>query len=189
MSFRRPVHAFCLLVLALFASSAQAIDCDHSDVNYDMRRLLGKTENVCQSYGGKVMLIVNVASHCGFTPQYEGLEKVYKAYREQGLVVLGFPSGDFMDQEFEDEGEIQKFCKANFGVSFPMFGKTSVKGEQANPLFKTLTAKTGEAPGWNFNKYLVGRDGKVIAHYGSMTKPDGKDLQAAIESALKAPTP
>ena len=154
-----------------------------------MRRLLGKTENVCQSYGGKVMLIVNVASHCGFTPQYEGLEKVYKAYREQGLVVLGFPSGDFMDQEFEDEGEIQKFCKANFGVSFPMFGKTSVKGEQANPLFKTLTAKTGEAPGWNFNKYLVGRDGKVIAHYGSMTKPDGKDLQAAIESALKAPTP
>ncbi len=103
--------------------------------------------------------------------------------------MLGFPSGDFMDQEFDDEGEIQKFCKGNFGVSFPMFGKTSVKGDEANPLFKTLTAKTGEAPGWNFNKYLVGRDGKVIAHYGSTTKPDSKDLQKAIESALKAPAP
>lgn len=189
MNLRHPVRACLLLLLAAVVPTAHAIDCGHSDVNVEMRRLLGKPENVCQSYGGKVMLIVNVASHCGFTPQYEGLEKVYKSYRDQGLVVLGFPSGDFMDQEFGDEGEIQKFCKANYGVTFPMFGKTSVKGEQANPLFKTLTAKTGEAPGWNFNKYLVGRDGKVIAHYGSTTKPDSKDLQQAIESALKAPAP
>ena len=188
MSVPRPA-ALCLRILLcallVVAPGAQAIDCDQSDVNVEMRRLLGKPENVCQSYGGKVMLIVNVASHCGFTSQYEGLEKVYKTYREQGLVVLGFPSGDFMGQEFDDEGEIQKFCKSNFGVSFPMFGKTAVKGEQANPLFKTLTAKTGEAPGWNFNKYLVGRDGKVIAHYGSTTKPDSKDLKKAIETALK----
>jgi glutathione peroxidase len=189
MAIRHPFGACLVLLLAAAAPAAQAIDCDHSDVNVEMRRLLGKPENVCQSYGGKVMLIVNVASHCGFTPQYEGLEKVYKNYQSQGLVVLGFPSGDFMDQEFDDEHEIQKFCKANYGVSFPMFGKTSVKGDQANPLFKTLTAKTGEAPGWNFNKYLVGRDGKVIAHYGSTTKPDSKDLQKAIESALKAPAP
>lgn len=176
----------CAWTLAL---PAHAIDCDASDVNVEMRRLLGKPENVCQSYGGKVMLIVNVASHCGFTSQYEGLEKVYKTYRDQGLVVLGFPSGDFMGQEFDDEAKIQEFCKANFGVSFPMFGKTSVKGEQANPLFKTLTAKTGEAPGWNFNKYLVGRDGKVIAHYGSRTKPEAKELRKAIESALAARAP
>ncbi|MCC2658281.1 MAG: glutathione peroxidase [Panacagrimonas sp.] len=186
MSFRPFLWVVCGW-LAL-VSSAHAIDCGASDVNVEMRRLLGKPENVCQSYGGKVMLIVNVASHCGFTSQYEGLEKIYRSYRDQGLVVLGFPSGDFMDQEFDDEGDIQKFCKANFGVSFPMFGKTSVKGEQASPLFKTLSAKT-EAPGWNFNKYLVGRDGKVIGHFGSLTKPDAKDLRQAIETALKAPAP
>jgi glutathione peroxidase len=187
MSIRHLLLIVCGWLILLPA--ARAIDCGASDVNVEMRRLMGKPENVCQSYGGKVMLIVNVASHCGFTSQYEGLEKVYKSYQDQGLVVLGFPSGDFMDQEFDDEAEIQKFCKSNFGVSFPMFGKTSVKGDQANPLFKTLAARTGEAPGWNFNKYLVGRDGKVIAHYGSMTKPDAKELRQAIESALKAPTP
>jgi glutathione peroxidase len=192
MAIRRPFLT-CLLSLACgwlaLAAPARAIDCGASDVDVEMRRLLGKPENVCQSYGGKVMLIVNVASHCGFTSQYEGLEKVYKTYRDQGLVVLGFPSGDFMDQEFDDEAEIQKFCKSNFGVSFPMFGRTSVKGDHANPLFKTLAARTGEAPGWNFNKYLVGRDGKVIAHFGSTTKPQGKELTRAIEAALKAPAP
>lgn len=176
-----------LLLVLLWASSfgVAAIDCDTTDVDVEMRRLLGKPENLCQTYGGKVMLVVNVASHCGFTPQYEGLEKVYKTYKDRGLVVLGFPSGDFMGQEFEDEAEIQKFCKANFGVSFPMFGKTVVKGDLANPLFRTLAAKTGEAPGWNFNKYLVGRDGKVIAHFDSDTKPQGKAMRDAIETALR----
>lgn len=179
----RAFTALCLLCASLSAQAA--LDCPASDVNVEMRRLLGKPENVCQTYGGQVMLIVNVASHCGFTSQYEGLEKLYNSYKDRGLVVLGFPSGDFGDQEFGDEGEIAKFCKSNFGVSFPMFGKTAVKGEQANPLFKTLSAKTGEAPGWNFNKYLVGRDGKVIAHFGSSAKPDGKAMREAIEAALK----
>ncbi|MGQ0698648.1 MAG: glutathione peroxidase [Panacagrimonas sp.] len=176
---------FLIAVLfGFFSLAAHALDCADTDVNVEMRRLLGKPENVCQSYGGKVLLVVNVASHCGFTPQYEALEKVYKTYKDQGLVVLGFPSGDFGGQEFEDEGKIEKFCKANFGVSFPMFGKTAVTGEQANPLFRTLTQKTGEAPGWNFNKYLVGRDGKVIAHFPSKTTPDGAELGKAIKLAL-----
>lgn len=176
-----------LLIVAslLMSLSAHALDCAATDVNVDMRRLLGKSENLCQTYGGQVMLVVNVASQCGFTPQYEGLEKLYQSYKDRGLVVLGFPSGDFMGQEFDDEGEIAKFCKANYGVSFPMFGKTSVKGRDANPLFRRLADKTGEAPGWNFNKYLVGRDGKVIAHFGSNTKPDSKALREAVETALK----
>ena len=174
-----------LLLLAIVSCGARAIDCPASDVDVEMRRLLGKPENLCQTYGGKVMLVVNVASHCGFTPQYEGLEKLYRSYKDRGLVVLGFPSGDFGGQEFDDEAKIAKFCKANFGVSFPMFGKTAVTGPQANPLFRTLATKTGEAPGWNFNKYLVGRDGKVIAHFGSDDQPDGKAMTGAIESALK----
>lgn len=177
-------HLIAAAVFGLFSLGAQALDCAGTDINVDMRRLLGSSENLCQSYGGKVLLVVNVASHCGFTPQYEALEKVYKTYKDRGLVVLGFPSGDFGGQEFEDEGKIEKFCKANFGVTFPMFGKTSVKGDQANPLFKQLIQRTGQAPGWNFNKYLVGRDGKVIAHYPSQAKPDGTQLTQAIESAL-----
>lgn len=177
--------ATATLLLSLISFHGHALDCAATDVNVEMRRLLGQPENLCQSYGGKVLLVVNVASQCGFTPQYEGLETLYKTYKDRGLVVLGFPSADFGGQEFDDEQQIAKFCKANFGVSFPMFGKTAVKGEQANPFFKTLTAKTGEAPGWNFNKYLVGRDGKVIAHYPSGAKPDGKLLTQAIEAALK----
>jgi glutathione peroxidase len=172
--------------LLLLCASAQALDCAATDVNVDMRRLLGTPENLCQAHGGKVMVIVNVASHCGFTSQYEGLEKLYRSYKDRGLVVLGFPSGDFGDQEFSDEGEIAKFCKSNFGVSFPMYGKTAVKGDQANPLFRTLAQRTGEAPGWNFNKYLVGRDGKVIAHFGSSARPESKALREAIEAALQA---
>ncbi|MGQ0620635.1 MAG: glutathione peroxidase [Panacagrimonas sp.] len=180
---------FMTVLLACAASfKALALDCANTDVDVEMRRLLGKPENVCQVYGGKVMLVVNVASHCGFTPQYEGLEQVYKKYGDRGLVVLGFPSGEFGDQEFSDEGQIAKFCKANFGVSFPMFGRTTVLGTQANPLFRTLTARTGQAPDWNFNKYLVGRDGKVMAHFGSDVKPDSARLTQAIEDALERPT-
>lgn len=174
-----------LAMLSLFAASASAIDCASTDIDASQRRLLGPTENICQTYGGKVLLVTNVASHCGFTKQYEGLEKLYKTYEGKGLVVLGFPSGDFAGQEFEDEAEIAKFCKQNFGVTFPMFSRSSVKGDQANPLFKKLTAETGQAPAWNFNKYLVGRDGKVIAHFGSKVEPDSAELTKAIEEALK----
>jgi glutathione peroxidase len=173
-----------LVLFSLFAASAHAIDCASSDINQSQRRLLGPAENICQTYGGKVLLVTNVASHCGFTKQYDGLEKLYKTYEAKGLVVLGFPSGDFAGQEFEDEAEIAKFCKQNFGVTFPMFSRSSVKGEAANPLFKGLTAKTGKEPAWNFNKYLVGRDGKVIAHFGSKVEPDSPEITKAIEAAL-----
>jgi glutathione peroxidase len=173
-----------MLVFTFFAFNANALDCASTDIDASQKRLLGATENICENYGGKVLLVTNVASHCGFTRQYEGLEKLYKDNKDKGLVVLGFPSGDFNGQEFADEAEIAKFCKLNFGVSFPMFSKSSVKGDEANPLFKRLIAKTGEAPGWNFNKYLVGRDGKVIAHFGSKVEPDSPELKQAIETAL-----
>ncbi len=176
--------ALSLFSLSLFSPGANAIDCARSDIDASQRRLLGPTENICQTYGGKVLLVTNVASHCGFTPQYEGLETLYKTYEDKGLVVLGFPSGDFNNQEFEDEGEIAKFCKQNFGVTFPLFSRSSVKGPDANPLFKALAAKTGQEPGWNFNKYLIGRDGKVIAHFGSKVAPDGPELTKAVEAAL-----
>ena len=173
-----------LVLLSLFAVSANAVDCATTDINANHRRLLGDSENICKTYGGKVLLVTNVASKCGFTPQYEGLEKLYKDYQSKGLVVLGFPSGDFMGQELDKEEDIATFCKANYGVTFPLFSKSSVKGDKANDLFKTLTAKTGKAPAWNFNKYLVGRDGKVIAHFGSRVTPDSPEITKAIEAAL-----
>jgi glutathione peroxidase len=172
-------------VFGMFAMNANALDCASTDIDASQRRLLGASENICDVYGGKVLLVTNVASHCGFTNQYEGLEKLYKENKEKGLVVLGFPSGDFKDQEFESEAQIAEFCKMNFGVTFPMFSKSSVKGDQANPLFKKLITKTGEEPGWNFNKYLIGRDGKVIAHFGSKVEPDSPQLTQAIQAALK----
>ena len=180
------MRALLAIALLLFLNLSRAGDCRGTAIDVDMRRLMGGSENLCDTYGGKVLLVVNVASQCGFTPQYEALEELYRDYRDQGLVVLGFPSGDFGGQEYEDEAQIAKFCKVNFGVSFPMFGKSAVKGEQANPLFKQLTAETGDAPGWNFNKYLVGRDGRAIAHFSSLTKPDSRKLKKALEAALAA---
>ena len=169
-------------VMALAAGSSAEKGPDYV-LGYTMNRIDGTPQKL-SDYEGKVVLIVNVASQCGLTAQYKGLEKLYKAYEGKGLVVLGFPSGDFAGQEFEDEAEIAKFCKQNFGVTFPMFSRSSVKGDAANPLFKELTAKTGKAPTWNFNKYLVGRDGKVIAHFDSKVEPDSAELTKAIEAAL-----
>ena len=143
-----------------------------------------KPQPLCQ-YAGRVLLVVNTASFCGYTPQYEGLEALYARYRERGLVVLGFPSNDF-NQEKGSNKEIADFCENTFGVKFPMFGKTSVKGAEANPLFRQLAAQTGNAPTWNFHKYLIGRDGKVIAHYGSTTRPDDPTLLRALEQQLAA---
>jgi glutathione peroxidase len=138
-------------------------------------------------YKGKVLLIVNVASKCGYTPQYQGLEALYRKYKEQGLVVVGFPSNDFKQQEPGTEQEIVQFCKAKYDVTFPLFAKVTVKGPDKAPLYKYLTE--GDHPGksevgWNFNKYLVGRDGKVIAHYDSKVKPDDPALTGAIEKSL-----
>jgi glutathione peroxidase len=134
-------------------------------------------------YAGKVTLIVNVASKCGFTPQYQGLEAMYRKYKDRGLVVLGFPSNDFMWQEPGSNDEIAAFCKRTYGVSFPMFAKVSVRGGAQHPLYGYLTAEKGRVM-WNFTKFLVGKDGRVIDKFGSSVKPDDAGLTAAIERAL-----
>jgi len=140
-------------------------------------------QNLCQ-YQGKVILAVNTASFCGFTSQYESLEKVYAKYKDKGLVVLGFPSNDFGQQEPGSNKEIADFCKNTYDVKFPMFAKSSVSGSNANPLFKMLIAKTGTTPKWNFYKYLIDRNGNVVDSYGSMTKPTSSTITAEIEKLL-----
>lgn len=158
-------------------------------------------------YAGKVALVVNVASKCGFTPQYDGLEKLYTAYRDKGFVVLGFPANDFGAQEPGTHDEIATFCSATYGVDFPMFAKIAVTGAQKHPLYQALTAAAPTAQGdkegfrerlrsfgmtpnpdpevlWNFEKFLVGRDGEVVARFAPTTTPDDAGLLSAIESAL-----
>ncbi len=142
-------------------------------------------QNLCQ-YQGNVILIVNTASFCGFTQQYEGLEKLYSRYKDRGLVVLGFPSNDFGNQEPGSNKEIAEFCSGTFGVKFPMVAKTSVKGPKANPVFKQL-ARQSEFPGWNFHKYIVGRDGKLIRSFSSQVAPSDRQIITEIERALAAP--
>lgn len=141
-----------------------------------------KPQSLCQ-YAGKVLLVVNTASFCGFTPQYRGLEALDRKYRDKGLVVLGFPSNDF-SQETGSNKDVADFCENTFGVKFPMFVKSSVRGSDANPLFKELARQTGTTPKWNFYKYLVGRDGKVVAAYSSMTTPDDRELLGTLEKQL-----
>lgn len=156
----------------------------------DYRVLAGKdTVNLAQAYGGRVLLVVNTASKCGFTPQYEGLEALHAKYGERGFAVLGFPSNDFMGQEPGSEEEIQEFCTLTYGVKFPMFEKVQVRGDGATPLYRDLAAATGEQPGWNFHKYLIDRSGKVVASFGSRTKPEDPKLVAEIERLLAEPAP
>jgi glutathione peroxidase len=143
-------------------------------------------QNLCQ-YAGKVLLVVNTASYCGFTPQYEGLEALHAKYAGRGLVVLGFPSNDFGQQEPGSSREIADFCFNTYGVKFPMFAKSVVVGKQANPLFVSLAQATGKAPGWNFHKYLIDRQGRVLGSFVSDVKPTDPVLIAAIEKALAQP--
>ena len=140
-------------------------------------------QDLCQ-YAGKVVLVVNTASYCGFTKQYEGLEKLYAKYGSRGLVVLGFPSNDFGKQEPGSAKEIADLCYNTYGVKFPMFAKTVVTGSAANPLHAQLIKATGKEPKWNFTKYLIDRNGKVIEHYPSKVEPDDKQLVGKIEQAL-----
>jgi len=140
-------------------------------------------------FQGKVLLIVNVASKCGFTGQYAGLEKLYQTYRQRGLEILGFPANDFLWQEPGTNEEIQQFCTRTYGVTFRMFAKIVVKGEGQHPLYRFLTDKEtnpefGGGISWNFNKFLIGRDGRILARFGSRTKPDDADLIKALEAAL-----
>lgn len=154
-------------------------------LDHSYRPLAGKDKvDLGQTYGGDVLLIVNTASKCGYTPQFEALEALHTKYAGQGFAVLGFPSGDFKGQEFEDEDKIREFCTLTYGVKFPMFEKVHVVGDQVTPLYRDLAEATGEVPQWNFHKYLVGRDGRVLASFGSKTEPDATAVVEAIERAL-----
>ena len=158
--------------------------------DFTMQDIDGKSVSL-SAFKGKVLLIVNVASKCGFTGQYAGLEKLYSTYTNRDFVVLGFPANDFLGQEPGTEAEIKNFCTLTYGVTFPMFAKISVKGKDIHPLYKFLTSKEtnpkfGGSISWNFNKFLIGRDGAIMGRFGSRTKPDDKELLAAVEQALKA---
>jgi glutathione peroxidase len=161
-----------------------------ADSIYDIPvRTIAGLETTLAAHRGRVMLIVNVASRCGFTPQYEGLERLYRKYSDRGLVVLGFPCNQFAGQEPGDEAEIQKFCKLSYDVSFPLFAKIDVRGKTIHPLYRWLTqAKPGllgsKAVKWNFTKFLVGRDGQVVERFAPSDKPE--DLESRLERALGA---
>lgn len=182
-----PFVRFSLVLGALWLAApaqAQSSACP-ATLNHTLLRLQDeKPQSLCQ-YSGKVILAVNTASYCGFTGQYKGLEALHARYKAEGLVVLGFPSNDFA-QEKGSNREIAEFCENTFGVQFPMFAASSVKGAQANPFFKQLQSLGAPAPKWNFYKYLIGRDGRLVDSYGSMTGPDNKGLVQAIERSLKA---
>jgi len=180
-----------VIIAGLFCHQAVAEDAAKSIYDFTMSDIDGQEVELAQ-YKGKVVLIVNVASRCGFTPQYAGLEKLYKKYGDQGFVILGFPANNFMRQEPGTNEEIKSFCSLNYGVTFPMFSKISVKGSDIHPLYAYLTGRETNAEfaggiTWNFNKFLVGRDGKIINRFGSRTAPQDDKVVSAIEKALAQP--
>ncbi len=172
-----------LAPMAAFGEGAQVLD-------HKMKDIDGKDVDLAQ-YKGKVVLIVNVASKCGLTPQYEQLVAIQKKYKEQGFTILGFPANDFLGQEPGTNEEIKTFCSTKFGVDFPLFSKITVKGEEKAPLYKELTSKdtNGEFAGdikWNFEKFLVNKEGIVVARFAPPIKPDADEVVAAIEKELKS---
>ena len=171
-------------LLALMAATA-ALSSDGSLLDQEFRRLASdEVVNLGETYRGKVILVVNTASKCGNTPQYDGLEKLYDEYQDDGLVILGFPSNDFFGQEPGTEEEIQEFCRLTYGVRFPMFEKVTVKEGEAHPFFEQLAAAAGTYPTWNFHKYLIGRDGQVVAEFSPRTQPYDDKLVSSIRDAL-----
>ncbi|MGV8711865.1 MAG: glutathione peroxidase [Nitrosomonas sp.] len=174
-----------LTVIAILLANP-AFACNSTLLDQNFRKLAAEeTVNLCQAYAGKVVLVVNTASKCGYTPQYEGLEQLFEKYQSKGLVVLGFPSNDFMGQEPGTETEIQDFCRLTYDVKFPMFEKTPVKKEHAHPFYAQLAELSGTYPTWNFQKYLIGRDGKYITFFTPHTKPSDPMVITAIEQALQ----
>jgi glutathione peroxidase len=171
------VSAAGFLVNGMAAANCPAL------LNHKFNSLQGAPQNLCQ-YAGKVVLVVNTASFCGYTPQYQGLQAVQDKYKDQGLVVLGFPANDFGQQEPGSNAEVADFCERTYKVKFPMSEKTSVVAGQANPLHEQLFKATGERPKWNFHKYLIGRDGKTVQSFSSKVAPDSPALTGAIEQLL-----
>jgi len=169
-----------LLAMLLLCAPLAAKEGPMSLHDLTVNTLAGKPQPL-SAYKGKVVLVVNTASECGYTPQYAGLEKLYEEYKDKGLVILGFPSNDFGKQEPGSAEQIATFCKKNYGVSFPMFEKVVIKD---SPVYKFLTQKQPE-PKWNFTKYLVGKDGQVRASFPSKVAPEAKELRDAIDAALK----
>ena len=170
------------IFLTLIVGNYVFADCPKV-LDHDVRLLdSSKTVNLCQ-YEDKVILAVNVASRCGFTYQYESLQALYEKYAEEDFVILGFPSRDFMFQEYSDESKVKEFCSTEYGVTFPMFATSSVKGRKANSFFKALTEKSGVRPGWNFHKYLVSKNGKVIS-FDTKVEPDSEILAKEISKLL-----
>jgi glutathione peroxidase len=176
-----------LLVCAAFA--AASMFSASSIYDFTLNSITGQPTPLAQ-YKGKVVMLVNVASKCGYTPQYKGLEALYKRYEAKGLVILGFPANNFLWQEPGSNAEIQAFCKRNYDVTFPMFAKISVKGSDQAPLYQYLTDKkanptTGGGIGWNFTKFLVDRNGKIVARFDSSVEPESGEVTKAIEAALQ----
>jgi glutathione peroxidase len=166
------------------AQSSNAAVCGDKKA-YELRRLDSEVvEDFCATYAGKVVLVVNTASRCAYTGQYEGLEKLYADYRERGLVVVGFPSNDFGNQEPGSEKSIKSFCRLTYGVRFPMYAKSRVRGEGADPLFQALYQASGERPRWNFHKYLINRNGELVGSYRSSVAPGNKKFINAIETIM-----
>jgi glutathione peroxidase len=175
-------------LFAVIAASARAEDSAAGPLGFKMKSINGEDVDLSQ-YKGKVVLMVNVASKCGLTPQYEGLESVYEKYQDKGFVVLGFPCNGFLWQEPGSDAQIAEFCSKTYQVKFPMFSKIEVNGKNASPLYQYLTALDTNPTGkgkisWNFEKFLIGRDGKVVARFSPRTEPDSKEVVAAIETEL-----
>jgi len=173
-----PVTLLCLTLISEVSMAA----CPDL-LNHQMNNLDGKPIDLCE-FAGKVVLAVNTASYCGNTPQYKGLEALYQKYKDQGLVVVGFPANDFGSQEPGSSKEIKDFCELTYGVKFPMVEKTSVVAGKANPVFAQLERMTGDAPEWNFHKYLISRDGKRAFSFSARTQPESKDVVARIEELI-----
>lgn len=180
--------ATCLFagVVALTSVSAFAEEKGSKVLEHTMKSIDGKDVNLAEKYKGQVVLVVNVASKCGATPQYKQLEALQDKYHEKGLSVVGFPCNQFGGQEPGTEEEIVKFCKAKYDVSFDLFSKIDVNGDAAAPIYKQLTAKDGPIK-WNFEKFVIGRDGKVAAHFPTKTSPDAPEVVQAIETELAKP--
>jgi glutathione peroxidase len=183
--FQPEFHMRILIALFTLLVATVAFSYEDSLLDQDFRRLASdEVINLGESYSGKVILVVNTASKCGNTPQYEGLEKLYEEFREDGLVVLGFPSNDFFGQEPGTEEQIQEFCRLTYSIQFPMFEKVTVKEGKAHPFFDELAAAAGTYPTWNFHKYLIGRDGQLITEFSPRTQPYDADLLATLKTAL-----
>lgn len=174
---------YILSVFTIMFSSFSAANCN-SMLDYETRKLRSSEAiNLCEAYQGKVIVMVNTASQCGYTPQFKSLEELHQRYKDQGLVVLGFPSNDFR-QEHSDESKTADVCYINYGVTFQMLTASSVTGDNANSVFKQLAQQTGKEPSWNFNKYVVGKDGNAIQAFPSRALPVGGELEKIVIEAL-----